>query len=214
MNLEQMRQNYALGGLRKRDMASDPMVQFDFWLKEALQDDLPDWFEVNAMTLSTSDTTGKVSSRIVLLKGVQDNKFWFYTNYDSDKGQQMAANEHVSLCLHWPHLQRQVRIDGTVEKSTREQSVEYFHSRPRDSQLGAVASSQSRIVENRDVLESAMSEAAKEYGDGTVACPKNWGGYGVTPDAIEFWQGRASRLHDRMKYSRENNQWTLHRLSP
>lgn len=214
MNLEQMRQNYALAGLRKRDMASDPLVQFDSWLQEALQGDLPDWLEVNVMTLATSDSAGKVSSRIVLLKGVKDNKFWFYTNYDSDKGQEIAANPQVSLCIHWPHIQRQVRIDGMAQKSSRQQSVDYFHSRPRESQLGAVASAQSQVIENREVLEAAVDQAAKRYENETVPCPDNWGGYGVTPITIEFWQGRTSRLHDRLKYVFENNQWTLHRLSP
>ena len=212
--LAQMRQNYTQQGLRKNDVDEDPMVQFKNWLDEAIRDDLPEWMEANAMTLSTADLDGHVTSRIVLLKGLQDNKFWFYTNYDSDKAVQMKTNARVALCFFWPYLERQVRVAGTVEKSTRSQSESYFQQRPRDSQLGALVSEQSRVVQSRDDLESAFKKANEQYRDEAIPCPANWGGYGVAPEQIEFWQGRSGRLHDRIQYSLRDGNWVLERLSP
>lgn len=214
MSLYEMRKSYRLGTLLEKDIALDPMVQFQSWLAEAAEGNLPDWIEVNAMTLSTADPGGQVSSRIVLLKGLEDNKFWFYTNYDSLKGRQMEANPRVSLCFLWQHIQRQVRVEGTVAKGPREQSRRYFHSRPRDSQFGAVVSDQSSVIESRDVLEKRLAELKTQYGEGEIPCPENWGGYCVTPDRFEFWQGRESRLHDRMQYRREADRWLVERLSP
>lgn len=214
MNLRDMRLNYTQSGLDEKDVVDDPLVQFQNWLDEALDEELPDWLEVNAMTLSTADCGGSVTSRIVLLKGLHDGSFWFYTNYDSAKGQQMAQNPRASLCFHWPHLQRQVRVEGDVIKASRRQSVEYFHSRPRDSQFGALISSQSDVVSGRQVLEIAMNAAMEKYGDNEIDCPDNWGGYGVRPNSVEFWQGRTSRLHDRIRYRRQEENWIVERLSP
>ena len=203
-----------MAGLHKQELDSDPLVQFGRWFEAANQPDLPDWVEINAMTLATSDPAGQVTSRIVLLKGIDRGRLFFYTNYDSTKGQQMAANPHVSLCIHWPHLQRQVRIEGTATKAERGQSEDYFHSRPRDSQLGAHVSQQSSVVSSRQQLEARMQELRAAYKGQTVPCPDNWGGYEVTPNHFEFWQGRPSRLHDRICYRRDNDNWIIERLSP
>ncbi|MCO8122012.1 pyridoxamine 5'-phosphate oxidase [Stieleria sp. TO1_6] len=214
MSLYEMRQSYRLGSLLEKDADADPMVQFHTWLGQAIEGDLPEWVEANAMTLSTCDPNGNVSSRVVLLKGLDDGKFWFYTNYDSAKGQQMEANANVSLCFLWQHVQRQVRIEGHVEKASRERSISYFHKRPRDSQLGAIVSQQSSVVASRESLEKQLDTLKTQYADGEIPCPENWGGYCVTPTTIEFWQGRESRLHDRLRYRREGSQWVIQRLSP
>lgn len=214
MSLHEMRRSYTLRELNEKDIDSDPMVQFRTWIKEAVEGDLPDWLEINAMTLSTCDENASVSSRIVLLKGLDDGKFWFYTNYDSDKAKQMEANPNVSLCFLWHHMQRQIRIEGTVAKASREQSTSYFHKRPRDSQLGAMVSAQSSVVPSRQVLEENMKNLQEKYKDQDVPCPENWGGYAVTPRQIEFWQGRTSRLHDRLRYRLKDDKWIVQRLSP
>jgi len=214
MTIQHMRKTYALAGLRKKDVDSDPVVQFQKWFEEANQPDLPDWFEVNAMTLSTSDTQGNVSSRIVLLKGVESGKLMFFTNYESDKAQQIASNPHVSLCFLWPHLQRQVRVEGLATKTNRQQSEEYFRTRPRDSQIGARVSGQSSIIDSRDALEQGFREVEAEFKDKEVVCPDHWGGYEVEPSRIEFWQGRPGRLHDRICYRKQASGWEIVRLAP
>ncbi|WP_436717007.1 pyridoxamine 5'-phosphate oxidase [Roseiconus lacunae] len=215
MSLYEMRKSYTLSTLLEKDIDPNPMVQFKTWLSEALQGDLPDWVEVNAMTLSTSDGKGEVSSRIVLLKGLEQDRFWFYTNYDSDKAAQMESNSHVALCFLWQHIQRQVRVTGTVSKAPRDQSEAYFRKRPRDSQLGAIVSSQSSVVESREVLERRLAELKQQHGDSNpIPCPDNWGGYCVDPITIEFWQGRDSRLHDRLRYRKDALNWRVERLAP
>lgn len=215
MSIEKMRKNYAMAGLNEQDMDPDPMVQFQGWFDQAQQPDLPDWVEVNAMTLSTSNGAGQITSRIVLLKGIENGKLSFFTNYDSTKGLQMKANPRVSLCFFWPHLQRQVRIEGSVAKTEREQSKSYFHKRPRESQLGACVSQQSSVIENRQVLEKSMSDLQAKFAGGEVPCPENWGGYEVTPTRFEFWQGRPSRLHDRVCFTQtDSSVWKMERLAP
>ena len=214
MSIDQMRKNYSLAGLSRQEVDADPMVQFTRWFEQANQPDLPDWVEVNAMTLATASPTGHVTSRIVLLKGIDQGKLHFFTNYESTKGQQIESNPTVSLCMHWPHLQRQVRVEGMVTKTDRAQSESYFGTRPRGSQLGALVSQQSSVVASRQVLEERMSELNTKYADQPIPCPANWGGYEVTPIVMEFWQGRPSRLHDRIRYRREADAWVTERLSP
>ncbi|MCA9135970.1 MAG: pyridoxamine 5'-phosphate oxidase [Planctomycetales bacterium] len=214
MSLYEMRRSYKLVRLLEKDIDPDPMVQFRIWLGEAAEGELPDWMEINAMTLSTSDGGGCVTSRIVLLKGLDDNKFWFYTNYASQKAKQMQANPTVSLCFLWQHIQRQVRVEGTVEKASREQSASYFHKRPRDSQLGALVSQQSSVIASREVMEKNLEALKVQYAEAEIPCPDDWGGYCVSPHQVEFWQGRESRLHDRLRYRKEGSQWIIERLSP
>lgn len=215
MTIQHMRKTYTMGGLDKKDVDPDPWVQFRQWFQEANQPDLPEWFEVNAMTLSTADAEGRVHSRIVLLKGVGENgTLTFFTNYESDKGQQIETNPNVSLCFFWPHLERQIRVDGLARKSNREQSESYFRSRPRESQIGAHVSSQSTVIESREVLESGYRDVETQFSDGEISCPDHWGGYEVDPAQFEFWQGRSGRLHDRICYRHQDDQWEIVRLAP
>ncbi|MAI30605.1 MAG: pyridoxamine 5'-phosphate oxidase [Rubripirellula sp.] len=214
MSIHEMRKSYSMAGLAKRDVDADPMVQFQRWFEEAQQPDLPDWMEVNAMTLATADTEGKVTSRIVLLKGIEGGRLCFYTNYESEKGKQIAENPHVSLCFLWGHLQRQVRIQGIARKSDRSKSVHYFHSRPRESQLGAHVSRQSSVIDSGRVLEEQFTALESKYDQQEIPCPDHWGGYEVQPTTFEFWQGRPGRLHDRICYRWDAEQWQLLRLSP
>lgn len=224
MSLYEMRRSYTLGTLLEKDIDPDPMVQFRRWLKEAGGAEIPEWVEINAMTLSTSDASGSLSSRVVLLKGLHDEKFWFYTNYQSQKARQMAENQRVALCFLWQHLQRQVRIEGTVAKAPREQSEHYFNARPRASQLGAVVSEQSSQINGREVLETRLTQFEKEFEGTDIPCPEHWGGYCVTPNRLEFWQGRESRLHDRLVYEKaemdaddpqsDRTAWQISRLAP
>jgi len=210
-DIQKLREDYSQNSLDEGDVEEDPVAQFKKWLNESILAKLP---EPNAMTLSTVDNKHKPHSRIVLLKGIENGKFIFYTNYSSNKGIEMEANANVSLCFLWKELERQVRIEGIAKKISREESEEYFRTRPVKSQIGALASEQSTEIENRAVLEKRFNELNEQFSTGNVPMPESWGGYEVKPEFIEFWQGRRSRLHDRIKYERSSNNWIIKRLAP
>ncbi len=212
-SIADLRQNYSLAGLSEADIDADPIKQFAVWFQQALDADL---IEPNAMTLATATPEGKPTARIVLLKGVNQGGFIFYTNYESQKGQQLIANPYAALVFFWDKLERQVRIEGEVEKLATKESEAYFHSRPKASQLGAWASAQSQVIPNRQVLEQQLADLETKYkGDATVPLPEHWGGFRVIPNHIEFWQGRPSRLHDRLLYDLQaDGNWKIARLSP
>ena len=210
-SIADLRKEYQLASLAECDVHADPVQQFDKWLKEAIAADLP---EPTAMTLATVTTDCRPAARIVLLKDVDDNGFSFFTNYDSHKGQQLAAHPWAALVFHWVELERQVRIEGLVKKVAREDSAHYFGRRPRLSQIGAWASPQSRAIASRAWLEQEFTTAGERFKD-PVPLPPFWGGYSVMPASIELWQGRQSRLHDRLLYRRgEDQRWSLERLAP
>ena len=207
-----LRQDYTKAGLREIDLATDPFKQFKTWFDQALNAQLP---EPNAMTLATSTIEGKPSARMVLLKDFSDRGFVFYTNYLSHKGQELATNPQAALVFWWAQLERQVRIEGKVCQVSPQESDQYFHSRPINSQLGAWVSNQSQIVNSREVLEQRQEELIVQYERQIIPRPPHWGGFRVVPTEIEFWQGRPSRLHDRLLYRlQEDNKWLIERLSP
>jgi pyridoxamine 5'-phosphate oxidase len=219
-DIAQMRRSYTLAGLSELSMNADPFAQFDVWFQEARA---LGTIEANAMTLATASPDGMPSARIVLLKDVDERGFTFYTNYNSAKGRDIAANPRVSLSFFWGELERQVRISGTVEQISREDSETYFRSRPVESQLGAWASEQSSVIASREILEERFLALQAEYNGRDIPLPPFWGGYRVMPSEMEFWQGRIGRLHDRLVYSKnrsaKNNvantvEWVLTRLSP
>ena len=211
-SLTDLRREYASRALDEKDAHADPIAQFKTWFDEALKSQLLD---ANAMTLATASAKGEPSARTVLLKGADDNGFVFYTNYDSAKGRDLAANPRASLLFFWAELERQVRINGSVTHTTAAESDQYFHSRPIESQIGAAISEQSRPIANRSILEKKYEELAAKHVDSKVPRPANWGGYRLKPDAIEFWQGRKSRLHDRLLYTRQaDGSWSRSRLAP
>jgi pyridoxamine 5'-phosphate oxidase len=212
MQIANIRKAYTQGPLIEADMNTDPIRQFEAWFQEALAANLP---EPNAMVLATATADGQPSARMVLLKEFDERGFTFHTNYESRKGHELAASRRAALLFFWPELQRQVRIEGTVERLSEAESDEYFRSRPLGSRLGAWASPQSEVIPSRDVLEERVREVAQRFPNGAVPRPPFWGGFRVRPLAIEFWQGRPDRLHDRLRYRRVQPEgWRLERLAP
>ena len=209
--LAALRQDYSLRGLRREELDSDPLTQFRRWLADAHREGV---IEPNAMALSTVDATGQPWSRTVLLKVCDDRGFVFFTNYEGAKATQLRSSAKAALTFWWGALERQVNIAGEVEKTTREESETYFASRPRASQLGAWASQQSSVLAGRSELEAAFERAEARFGDGPIPCPEHWGGYRLKPSVVEFWQGRRSRLHDRLRYGLSDGVWVVQRLAP
>jgi pyridoxamine 5'-phosphate oxidase len=210
-HIARLRREYARAGLRESDAEEDPVEQFRRWFDEALAADL---HEPNAMTLATATPDGRPSARVVLLKGFDERGFVFYTNYEGRKAVELESNPRAALVFYWGELERQVRVEGTVSRVSVEESDEYFASRPRGSRLGAWASEQSRVVDGRRTLEQKLHSLQAEYENREVPRPPFWGGYRVEPEAIEFWQGREDRLHDRLVYRREDGAWRIERLQP
>jgi len=207
-----IRKDYRLRTLSENEVAGDPMGQFEKWWQEAIHSDIE---EVNAMTLATATADGMPDARIVLLKGFDPTGFTFFTNYDSSKGQQLLENPRATLVFFWKELERQVRISGLVSQTSATTSDEYFNSRPEGSRLGAWASPQSEVIESREWLEENEKKLGAEFMDKTITRPPHWGGYVLKPVRVEFWQGRPSRLHDRICYSLlPSGQWKIQRLAP
>ena len=216
--LAALRRSYELAGLDVSDVDSDPVTQFLRWLKDAAAAELR---EPNAFTLATADRTGRPRARTVLLKAADATGFTFFTNYHSMKGAHLASNPQGSMCFAWIELERQVIVTGQVERTTAEETAVYFRSRPHGSQLGALASHQSSVLESREVLTERFAELGEQYPEGSeVPVPDYWGGFRLTPDEVEFWQGRPNRLHDRVRYRRASDTgnasdaWIIERLSP
>ena len=211
ISVADLRKDYTLEGLREADAEPDPFQQFQKWFDQALAARLT---EPNAMTLATTTPDGNPRARMVLLKNFDERGFVFYTNYESDKGHELANNSYAALVFWWAELERQVRIEGSTQKVSDQESDEYFFSRPLNSRLGAWASAQSQVIKGREALERRLQELKTEYEDKEVPRPSNWGGYRVNPTVVEFWQGRPSRLHDRLRYRLDNGGWSMERLSP
>ena len=211
MSIADLRREYALASLDAADLSPDPLVEFGRWFDEAESAEVP---EPNAMTLATATADGVPSARIVLLKGFDRRGFVFFTDYRSRKAAELVANPRAALVFHWQEVERQVRITGKVERVTHEESEAYFLTRPMGSRLGAWVSHQSQVIPGREVLEDGLRAAGERFADGRVPLPPHWGGYRLAPDSIEFWQGRANRLHDRIRYVREGVGWRLERLAP
>ena len=210
--LHHYRKSYEKGELLEASIDKNPMQQFRKWFYEVKDSGGID--EVNAMTISTIGTDGFPKGRVVLLKKYDEYGFYFYTNYNSEKGKSIANNNKVSISFFWPNMERQIIIKGTVEKTSDTDSTNYFHSRPKGSQLGTAVSHQSRVVASREVLEDNLNKLEKKYLDEEVPRPLDWGGFLVKPISLEFWQGRPNRLHDRIRYTLKNDDWVIERLEP
>lgn len=211
--LADMRRDYTRDGLAEAQAPHEPFALFRQWFDDAVKTEQPP-VEANAMTLATVDAEGRPHCRILLLKGLDDQGFTFFTNYDSAKGQQLLVNPCAAMTFFWPALERQVRIEGKVVKVTAEESDEYYQVRPLGSRLGAWASPQSRVIADRAELEGLVKATEKRFSDSQPHCPEHWGGYRLLPERIEFWQGRASRLHDRLNYRLQQGAWLRERLAP
>jgi len=211
MDIFELRRDFTLKVLDEKDVDANPMLQFEKWLDETLRSEI---IEPNAMVLSTSTPDGKPSSRVVLLKQVRKEGFVFFSNYESSKGMQLDDNPYCALNFVWHELERQVRVEGFARYILPEESDSYFELRPEKSKLGAWASPQSKVIPGREYLEGLMADFYSRFKDKIVTRPPNWGGYLVEPHLIEFWQGRPNRLHDRIRYRRENNNWVIERLAP
>lgn len=210
--LAEIRTEYRQRGLHEADVDADPFRQFHVWFDDATNAGL---LEPNAMTLATASRDGRPSARMVLLKGFDERGFVFYTNYESRKGHELGETPYAALVFFWVELERQIRVEGRVERVSSEESDTYFHSRPEGSQIGALASHQSQVIASREVLERRTAELSAQYAGREIPRPESWGGFRVIPDTIEFWQGRPSRLHDRLRYCRnDDGSWTIERLSP
>ena len=211
INIADIRKEYKLKSLLEKDVDADPIRQFQQWWNEAMLSNIE---EPNAMTLATCNKNGKPSARIVLLKGLSNDGFVFFTNYKSRKGNDLNENPFASLLFFWKELERQVRIEGSVKKLSEKKSDEYFVLRPEQSRIGAWSSPQSTVIKSRDVLEEMFLKYTQQFSDGVILRPPHWGGYIVKPALIEFWQGRRNRLHDRIQYSLTNEKWIIERLAP
>ena len=213
MDLEDLRREYSWGALEEDKIAQNPIDQFNKWFLDYTTMDVPD---STAMIVGTVDRHGVPKSRVVLLKDIIDNKFIFYSNYQSEKAQNMASNPNVSLLFFWPEMERQIRVVGTVAKTSSELSDHYFNKRPFESRVSAIISRQSTVIPNREYLEEKVFEFLGQHQDESekIERPDYWGGYEVTPTSVEFWQGRISRLHDRLRYRLENGNWIIERLAP
>jgi pyridoxamine 5'-phosphate oxidase len=206
-----LRHDFSKQTLDEKNVSINPILQFEKWFKEAVDAHVN---EPNAMTVCTATTEGKPSARILLLRNFNENGFVYYSNYTSRKGTEIAANPNCALLFFWPELERQVRIEGLVQKQSSEESDLYFNTRPRGSKLGAWTSEQSKVIANREVLNEEYEKISKKYPNENVPRPPHWGGYVIKPVSIEFWQGRPSRLHDRILYTLENKNWKIERLAP
>ena len=211
-NLHNYRRNYEKGELSKTSVDPNPLQQFRTWFNDVKESETVD--EVNAMTLTTLGLDGFPKGRVVLLKKYDEYGFYFYTNYLSEKGKSIMQNEKVSLSFFWPSLERQIIIKGIAKKTSKKDSENYFSSRPFGSKLGAIVSSQSEVIKNREVLEKKLSLLELEYAEKEIEKPENWGGFLVAPISMEFWQGRPNRLHDRIRYTLKEYDWVIERLSP
>lgn len=210
-DLARVRKEYSRHALSETDVDLNPFVQFNCWLQEALSSRLP---EPNAMALASATGEGKPSVRMVLLKGYDDRGFVFFTNYEGRKSSELMKNPNAALLFYWSELERQVRIEGSVEKTSRQESEEYFNTRPLESRLGAWASRQSEVIPGRSDLEQKVTDLKERYANREVPVPPFWGGFRLQPQVFEFWQGRENRLHDRIRYSLQGGVWTIERLSP